>query len=167
MLKHAAGIELDILTPKPSGKAIQPNAVDITCDHVECQDSYEGAFLALDKFHAYTKFRPLEPIDLDADASYFQLSNVGCNHYRFESNTSVYIPEGYCGWLIGRSSLNRNGILIASGLYDSGYNGTVGGAIYMFNQGGLKIQKGARIAQLVIAEAETLHLYDGQYNTKK
>ena len=35
----------------------------------------------------------------------------------------VSIEEGYAGFVITRSTLNRNGVFITSGLYDSGYHG--------------------------------------------
>jgi len=68
--------------------------------------------------------------------------------------------------LITRSTLNRNGAFIISGLYDSGFYGPAAGTIYNF--GGMTlIELGARVAQFVVAEAENDFPYDGSYNTKQ
>ena len=68
-----------------------------------------------------------------------------------------------CGWLIARSTLNRNGIFITSGLYDSGFENYIGGVMHV-RCGPATIEKGARIAQFIFVEAETVRMYDGEYN---
>lgn len=83
--------------------------------------------------------------------------------YSFDSSFEVDIPEGMCGWLIGRSSFNRHGVLIRSALYDSGFKGTIGGTIYCFNP--VVIGQNVRVAQLVLAEAKNASLYNGQYQS--
>ena len=74
--------------------------------------------------------------------------------YQFDTSHWVAIPEGFAGWLIPRSTLNRNGISITSGLYDSGFQNYVG-AVMHIGCGNARIQKGARVAQFVYCEAET------------
>ena len=78
----------------------------------------------------------------------------------------VKIPEGYAGWVITRSTLNRNGLFITSGLYDSGYHGVMAGALHV-EGGPAKIEKGTRVAQFLMFEAETLSMYDGDYGIGK
>ena len=73
------------------------------------------------------------------------------------------MPTGYAGWLIARSTLNRNGIFITSGLYDSGFENFIGGVMHV-RGGPARIEKGARIAQFIFVEAETVRLYDGEYS---
>lgn len=84
--------------------------------------------------------------------------------YCFETNHHVFIPKGYCAFLIQRSSLARNGVTIQSGLYDSGYTGFIGGQL--ITRFKLQLQYNTRIAQMVAIPSTTTHLYDGQYNLK-
>ena len=83
--------------------------------------------------------------------------------YQFDCLETVTIPTGYAGWLIARSTLNRNGIFITSGLYDSGFNNIVGGTMHV-RAGPARIVNNTRIAQFIYAEAETVGMYDGDYN---
>ena len=54
-------------------------------------------------------------------------------------------------------------IFITSGLYDSGFNNTIGGVMHV-RGGPARIQQGTRVAQFIYAEAETVNMYDGDYN---
>lgn len=63
----------------------------------------------------------------------------------------VEIPKGYVGFIMGRSSLNKNGVACLTGVIDSGYTGEI--AVILNSVGALaKINKGDRIAQLVVAK---------------
>ena len=71
---------------------------------------------------------------------------------------AVAIPEGYAGLVVPRSGLAaRQGISIvnAPGLVDSGYRGEV--KVILINLGGgpVEVERGDRIAQLVIVAVET------------
>ena len=81
--------------------------------------------------------------------------------YTFDSSFKINIPEGMCGWVIGRSTFNRQGILIRSSLFDSGFSGSVGATIYCFNN--VAIEEGVRVGQFVMCKAENASLYKGQY----
>lgn len=63
---------------------------------------------------------------------------------------SVEIPDGYCGLIIGRSSLNMQGILTVFGLIDSGYRGPIKVMLYNISGRYRTIMKDERIAQLVM-----------------
>ena len=78
----------------------------------------------------------------------------------------VSIEEGYAGFVITRSTLNRNGVFITSGLYDSGYHGVMAGCLQV-RVGPMKIQRGTRVGQFLLFKAETLSLYDGSYGIGK
>lgn len=86
--------------------------------------------------------------------------------YNFESKVGCKVAEGECFWLIPRSSFNRCGVRIESSLYDSGFfsDGT-NGVIYT-KQNPLKLYKGMRVAQVMIVTAETMKLYNGQWQNK-
>lgn len=82
--------------------------------------------------------------------------------YNVLTDTECKISEGEAGYVIQRSSLNRNGIFLTSGLYDSGFNNTLGCVMHV--NGIFKVQRGSRIGQFILTEAETLKLYNGSYN---
>ena len=134
---------------------IQPNAVDLTIEKVwEITD--DEFYIGINTKH----HRKIKEIKLDTFDEFRLQAN---RSYQFETPHYVVIPEGYAGWLIARSTLNRNGIFITSGLYDSGFQNYVGGVMHV-RGGSARIQKGARIAQFIYVEAETASMYDGDYN---
>lgn len=141
--------------------AIQPNALDITIDsvsHFPRPDDVYPEFVLRKEGSAEKRFKAtLEPINN-------VLFDLVPGQYEFESDTTVELPKGVCGWLVARSTLNRNGIFIVSGLYDAGFKGRVGGTIYVPVWS--HFEKGARVAQLITARADTIHLYDGQYQKR-
>lgn len=87
--------------------------------------------------------------------------------YSFDAIQGVEMAKGEAGWLVPRSSLTRNGVDVRSALYDAGYVGGVNGIIIVHNPYGIKIEKGARIAQFIVIKAETYKLYEGQYQGGK
>ena len=111
----------------------------------------------------------------------FELSEEGKRHrgtteitpvydwYYLEEGTYEVVMENIvtvgadeAGWVITRSTLNRNGVFITSGLYDSGYNGVMAGAMHV-RCGPVRIKKGTRVAQFLLFKAEALTLYNGSY----
>jgi deoxycytidine triphosphate deaminase len=83
--------------------------------------------------------------------------------YSVETLEYAKIPENSVAMVYGRSTLNRNGILIRSSLYDSGFENYIGFTMYAFS--GLRTQVGVRLAQIVFYPAEYSRLYNGQYMT--
>ena len=136
-------------------ESIQPNAVDLKIDSV-WEITNDEFYLGVDK-KQHRKGKEIKPNEFDE----FLLESG--KSYQFETPHFVMIPGGYAGWLIARSTLNRNGIFITSGLYDSGFQNYVGGVMHV-RGGPARIQKGARIAQFIYVEAETGSMYDGDYN---
>lgn len=84
--------------------------------------------------------------------------------YRVETFEFVKIPKDIIAVIYGRSTLNRNGIIARSALYDSGFENYVGFAVYPFVNFAAEI--GVRMAQIVFYSADTCFLYDGQYGMK-
>lgn len=68
--------------------------------------------------------------------------------------TGVYvaIPEGYVGLLVPRSSLSKNGVMLANsvGVIDSDYRGEIMAALISHNNDDPVINEGDRIVQLLI-----------------
>lgn len=63
----------------------------------------------------------------------------------------VEIPKGYVGFIMGRSSLNKNGVACLTGVIDSGYTGEIA-VVLNSVEDFTRIKKGDRIAQLVVAK---------------
>jgi dUTP pyrophosphatase len=68
------------------------------------------------------------------------------------TGVSVAIPDGMCGLVLPRSSMGQGGIIIPNspGLIDSGYRGEIKVLLKNISDDPYKIQRGDRIAQLVI-----------------
>lgn len=70
---------------------------------------------------------------------------------RIKLGVCVEIPKGCVGFIMGRSSLNKKGVVCLTGVIDSGYTGEI--AVVLNTIGTLaRIKKGDRIAQLVVVK---------------
>lgn len=67
---------------------------------------------------------------------------------------SIAVPQGYVGDISPRSSISMKGLVI-QGKVDTGYTGEVGIICTNVTNEPLHIQKGARIAQLVLMRIST------------
>ena len=134
----------------------QPNAVDLRVSKIFKMD---GQFLISEdkKVHRLTE-------ELIPDEKDWWSLDTGV--YEIVMENIVSVGEGYAGFVITRSTLNRNGVFITSGLYDSGYHGVMAGALHV-RGGKTYIKKGTRVGQFIMFEAETLSLYDGSYGIGK
>ena len=134
----------------------QPNAVDLRVSKIFKMD---GQFLISENKKVH---RSTEEIELDEKGWWSLEPGV----YEIVMENIVSVGEGYAGFVITRSTLNRNGVFITSGLYDSGYHGVMAGALHV-RGGKTYIKKGTRVGQFIMFEAETLSLYDGSYGIGK
>ena len=82
--------------------------------------------------------------------------------YEVVMENIIEVGEGEAGWVITRSTLNRNGVFITSGLYDSMYHGTMAGAMHV-TTGPFRVKRGTRVGQFSLFKAEMLHAYNGSY----
>ena len=138
---------------------VQPNAVDIKLDKLY-EINRDNAFSIDEQQKVHRGSIEVFP----NEQGYFELAPGST--YEFLAEGTVAIGEGEAGFIITRSTLNRNGVFLTSGLYDSGYHGVMAGAIHNVS-GYTKIAKGTRVGQMIIWEAEALHNYDGDYGTGK
>lgn len=136
---------------------VQPNAVDLRLDKVfEINDS---PFILSEKQKLHRGTSMIEP-DVDG---YFRLKT---GSYEITFQNIVTIAEGDAGFVITRSTLNRNGVFITSGLYDSGYEGVMAGALHV-TSGRFDVKRGTRLGQFLLFDAEALSMYDGSYGLTK
>ena len=154
-MKHILSLGEDLLTKVQEGDS-QPNAVDLRVDKIFSLKNEVFSISEDSKKHRGSE--EVLPVD-----GYFELEP---GTYEILMENIVNIPEGYAGWVITRSTLNRNGLFITSGLYDSGYHGVMAGCLHV-EHGPAIIQKGSRVGQFLLFEAETLSMYDGDYGIGK
>lgn len=164
---------------------VQPNAIDVRVDKFISVLTSESSPHAYKDAHGYvmvlsedkkiTKHRKTFDVRVvkygdDFDQSYFDNFNLDKTKeyfvlskgvYEFVTKHNVEIAEGEAGWLIPRSTLNRNGNFITSGLYDSGYKGVLGGVMHISAL--TIIERNARIGQFVLVNSESTGLYEGSY----
>lgn len=152
MLLHPTHNAQTTLTKVRSGDA-QPNAVDIRLDRI-WKFTDDAKFEITDEYKNHAEREEVFP-----DSDGFFLLAPGTYEICFEN--MVDVSEGEAGWVITRSTLNRNGAFITSGLYDSGYSGPMAGALHISIP--TKIRQGTRVGQYLIVKAETGVLYDGDY----
>lgn len=139
-------------------KAIQPNAVDFTVDRMFEIMPTPGELTESTKVMRVQ--HEMHPTRED-DPSWSLTRGV----YDIMSNYYVDLPNGVAAYIVTRSSLVRNGLMVYSGLYDSGFKGNVGGVITNMS-GPFRIGKGTRVGQLVFVKSdESNKLYAGGYNT--
>ncbi len=78
-------------------------------------------------------------------------------------NNAIEIPEGYFGMLVARSSTHKLGLMPSNGIgvWDSDFNGDNDEAkfiVYNFSDSDVIVEKGFRIAQLVLIKHERFDL---------
>ena len=135
----------------------QPNAVDLRLDKV-----FKILPNEFEISNDHKKHRGSEEIIPDAD-DYYTLSP---GSYEIVMENLIRVGEGEAGFVITRSTLNRNGCFITSGLYDTGYHGVMAGVLHI-TTGTARIKKGTRVGQYLSFEAEALKKYDGDYGVGK
>lgn len=137
---------------------VQPNGLDFTVDSMYDINSHET-------FELYKNnnkvMRSTLPVHADED-DIWVLSPFSC--FDFVSDLYIDVPSGVAATIIVRSTLNRNGIFITSGLYDSGYQGHVAGVLHN-RSGEVRLQRGSKIGQVIFWTSQDHgEMYSGGYN---
>ncbi len=80
---------------------------------------------------------------------------------KIRTGISLAIPEGYVGLLVERSSLHGKGVTLANniGVIDSDYRGEILIATKSLTNNTVKIEKGQRVAQLLIVAVPSVNLW--------
>jgi deoxycytidine triphosphate deaminase len=136
---------------------VQPNAVDLRVGKVFRISNTTFTIDETQKSH-----RGSTEVGIGSDG-YWTLKE---GSYEVIMENKIRVAEGEAGFVITRSTLNRNNVFLTSGLYDSGYDGVMAGVMHV-GSGDMKIKPGTRIGQYLSFTAETLHAYDGDYGTGK
>ena len=134
---------------------IQPNAIDLRVKNIS--KIVNGVVI----LHGDVK-QHLKRVDV-ASVDGMYILEGGCKYdVVFDGNIEIAHKEA--GFVIVRSTLNRNGIVVTSGLYDSGYNNIIGGMLHIPEGVTLHIGENERLAQFLLFDAESIGLYNGYYN---
>lgn len=156
-MKHIASVlSKSVLTGIQEGD-VQPNAVDLRLGKVF---KIKDEIFEISNDHK--KHRGSEELLPDSEGYY----TLHPGSYEIVMENIINVGEGEAGWVITRSTLNRNGCFITSGLYDSGYHGVMAGVLHV-TTGTARIKQGTRVGQYLSFDAEALHKYDGDYGIGK
>lgn len=135
----------------------QPNAVDLRLGKVFKINDNVFTIDETQKVH-----RGSEEFEPWQDGYYY----LTPGSYEVSMENVIHVGDDEAGFVITRSTLNRNGCFLTSGLYDSGYHGVMAGVLHV-NCGLMRIAPGTRIGQYLSWKAESNHLYDGDYGVGK
>lgn len=142
----------------------QPNGVDLQLDEVHRIE--KGAFHLSEV--AKTD-RPCTKIEADTNDVFVLKPGL----YKIKYKQKVSIPAGECGYVVPRSTLMRNGVMVYSALYDTGYGtgenvepGEMWGLMQV-NLDDFLVQRHTRIAQYITFVTNSQSQYSGQYQTLK
>jgi len=137
------------LTPLDASQ-IQPNGVDLTVGAISTQTtpgkiSRDGKTIG-DR-------ETIEPVD--------ETFHLDPGAYIVQYGETVHIPDDHIGFIYPRSSLMRNSCMLHTAVWDAGYEGKGEGLLEVHHE--IELEQGARIAQIVFAEADHEGTYDGSY----
>lgn len=151
---------------------IQPNGVDLRLDRV-LEQREPGSITT--EGTAIGHRQPIYPDERDTDPepegsakeweSEQEIYYLTPGGYVLEYQETVSIPESHVGFVLPRSSLMRNSCMLNTAVWDAGYTGRGEGLLQVHHD--LEIERGARVAQLVLAEADHEGLYDGSYQGER
>ena len=133
---------------------VQMHAYDVRIDKLW---KLIGSFMLSETSKAHRTKIAVEPVD-----GFFVLEPDTL--YAFDTIHKVTMAPGEAAWIKGRSTLQRNGVIVQSAVYDAGYTGGINGTIFNAIHDYAKIAKNARVGQFLVLKAETYKLYTGEYN---
>lgn len=136
---------------------VQPNAVDLRAGKI---------FRIKDN-----EFLIDEAVKIHRGSIEITVSNDGYWHlepgsYEIIMQNEIEVADDEAGFVITRSTLNRNGVFLTSGLYDTGYKGVMAGVMHV-NCGKMRMKPGTRVGQYLNWKAESISSYDGDYGVGK
>jgi dUTP pyrophosphatase len=133
---------------------IQPNGVDLTLQAVFEQT--DPGYIGRDGKTLGGRR------EVDAEDGCYRLTPGG---YVVGYAERIAVPEGHVGFLYPRSSLLRNSCMLNTAVWDAGYEGRGEGLLQAHHA--VELERGARIGQLVLAEAAHDGTYEGSYQGER
>ena len=156
MINVGGDVSTSTLTAIQKGD-VQPNAVDLRLGKVfKIKDN---VFTIDEDQKVHRGSEEYEPWE---DGYYYLYPGS----YEVIMENEIHVGPDEAGFVITRSTLNRNGCFLTSGLYDTGYDGVMAGVLHV-NVGLARIKPSTRIGQYLSWKAEALSSYDGDYGKGK
>jgi deoxycytidine triphosphate deaminase len=138
-----------------STEILDCSGVKLTLDEVFTTES-EG-FIDID-----TKVIPhYKRLEHDSDGIY----HLPQGSYVIRYREYVKVPEDAIALAIPRSSLIRSGSTLFTAVWDPGYEGRGYGLLVVYNSHGIRVRRGAQVAQLVFIKMmeRSVKVYRGTY----
>ena len=133
---------------------VQPNGVDLTAAAI-----YEQT----DPGRIGTDGKTVgDRREIDADEGVFALAPGA---YVLQYAETVHIPAGHVGFIYPRSTLMRNSCMLHTAVWDAGYEGKGEGLLEVHHE--IEIEAGARVGQIVLADADHDDTYEGGYQGER
>jgi dUTP diphosphatase len=79
-------------------------------------------------------------------------------HQQIDLEIAIQIPHGWYGQVFGRSSVFRRGLSVHPGVIDADYRGTIQLLLYNHLQVAQRVQRGDRLAQLLLLPVPAVRL---------
>lgn len=152
-MKHVLGQNSRTTLTNVQNGDSQPNAVDLRLEKV-----FNILPSLFEISNEHKQHRLTEEVLPDEEGFF----NLMPGHYEVIMENIINVGENEAGWVITRSTFNRNGCFLTSGLYDSGYHGVMAGVLHV-TIGNIRVKKGTRIGQYLSFDAESLSSYQGSY----
>jgi dUTP pyrophosphatase len=142
--------------PAEVAEHVQPNGVDLSLDAVW---RFRGAG-TLGAASGDRQLPEREELAFDGDG----WLDLGPATYGIRYAEAVQMPTDCGGLCFPRSSLLRMGLTVPTAVWDAGYGGRGEGLLLVTNPHGVRLQRGARIAQLVVFRlTQHTRRYAGHY----
>ena len=157
MLLNASEVELLLQTNNKGAKA--QVGYDLTLKEVK---QINGGIVMVDKtiVDDYTEIMPTK----NTNGKLIYKLEPGTYSITFEQG--VKLPTNRTAFVRHRSSVLRCGGIITSGVYDPGFAVDEMGGVLIATKS-IIIEKGARIAQIIMFENQESEAYDGQFQGNK
>ena len=149
----------DHVTPT-TDEQVQPNGVDLTLDAV-FEQREPGRIGRGGKEIGDRQPRHADPTSDEAETNDGDTYYLPPGGYVVRYAEAVAIPEEHVGFIYPRSSLLRNSSMLNTAVWDAGYEGKGEGLLQVHHD--IEIERGARIAQIVFADADHEGTYEGSY----
>ncbi|HEV7663193.1 MAG TPA: deoxyuridine 5'-triphosphate nucleotidohydrolase [Chloroflexota bacterium] len=139
---------------------VQPNGIDLSLDTILSFDERGALGVSNDDRRLPTRHE----MPFDADG----WLDLPPGTYGVRYAEPVALPVDCGGLCFPRSSLLRMGLHVPTAVWDAGYNGRGEGLLVVNNPHGVRLQRGARIAQLVAFRLSEPALagYAGRYQNE-
>ena len=135
---------------------VQPNGFDLTLREVALPQSPGRIAMA----NAQRLVSDLAPLVFDG----LGFIDLMPGAYVITYNEIVHLPKNIMALAAPRSSLLRCGVTVNTAVWDAGYSGRSQSLMIVYNSQGLRLQKNARIVQLVFLQlTRETEGYQGTY----